>query len=187
LILNAHNLHNFDDLDHHEVSSIKTVGARSSIDQVSLQYILKGKTVDDSGGMLWSWRQFLTGRLFDTEGIWLPSRLIVIQGVLLGISIVLGLILLGVTEYAADEADKAQESLDQDLPTWVVQYVHEFHSHHKTKKKTHVFRLMKQAHTVSGRRLYCIVSGKCNFHHCHDFLEHHLHTEVGFLEIMFIH
>jgi hypothetical protein len=137
LILNAHSLHNFDDRGRYGVSSTKTVGARSSIDHVSLQYILRGKTVDDSGGIFWSWRQFVTGRLFDTEGIWLPSRLMVIQGVLLGLSIVLGLILLRATKYAADEAEKKfQETRDQDLPDWVMKYVHDCCSLNKTKQNS---------------------------------------------------
>ena len=60
-------------------------------------------------------------QLFDTEGIWLPTRLLIFQGGQVVGLLVVAMILLGTTRYAADEAEKAQGSLPDDLPNWARQ------------------------------------------------------------------
>ena len=84
-----------------------------------LNYILRGEQFEDAGGIFWTWKRILSGQLFDTEGIWLPTRLIVFQGVQFVVSVVMIFIFFTVTKWAADEAEEAQANLDPDLPDWV--------------------------------------------------------------------
>ena len=47
-----------------------------------LNFVLRGERREDyCGGLVWTWRRLLSGALFDEEGIWIASRLIIIQGV----------------------------------------------------------------------------------------------------------
>ena len=84
-----------------------------------LNYILRGEQFEDAGGIFWTWKRILSGQLFDTEGIWLPTRLIVFQGVQFVVSVIMIYIFFTVTKFAADQAEDAQAKLDPDLPDWV--------------------------------------------------------------------
>lgn len=63
----------------------------------------------------------LNGKLFNTEGIWLPTRLIVFQVIQILMAILLSFIFLKITERAVSEAARAQENLDPSLPRWARQ------------------------------------------------------------------
>jgi hypothetical protein len=88
-------------------------------DQAMLNYVLHGQKYETTGGLIWTWRQIFSRQLFDTEGIWFPSRVVVFQGAQLLIAIVLAIFLGWVTMFAADQAEKAEDSLAPDLPSWV--------------------------------------------------------------------
>lgn len=126
MILNAHELNNFDSKLSDSTSLQKKTSSRvlqtnDVVDQTMLNYVLNGQTYEAAGGLMWTWKLLLSGALFDTEGIWLPTRMIVFQGVQILVGIVLTLIYITLTRYAADEAEKAQDSLPEDLPKWARQ------------------------------------------------------------------
>lgn len=93
------------------------------MDQTMLNFVLRGAQHEYVGGLLWTFRILFTGKLFDTEGIWLPTRLIVFQVA----QVLTGIVLIGfffnVTSYAVIKAETAQQNLDPNLPSWVKRYV----------------------------------------------------------------
>ena len=124
MLLNACDMHTFDDdVDapavNHPTSFALSITNRPAVDRTMLNYVLRGQRLEDTGGLFWAWKQIFTGRLFDTEGIWLPTRLVVFQGAQIIITILLSLILLAVSRIAAEEAEKARAELDPTLPQWV--------------------------------------------------------------------
>jgi hypothetical protein len=121
MLLNAHSLHDVVKSHQTESSVVSNRSTKTIADKPMLNYILKGSRLEDSGGIFWTWRLIFSGEFFDTEGIWIPTRLLVIQLIQLVVTVVLSLIFLYITEYAADEAAAAQEGLpeDDDLPSWV--------------------------------------------------------------------
>lgn len=79
--------------------------------------MLRGQQKVETGGIVWAYRLVLNGKLFDTEGVWLPTRLITFQcaQVLIAAFLVFAFVLI--TQTAANEAEKAQGSAEnQDLP-----------------------------------------------------------------------
>jgi hypothetical protein len=70
---------------------------------------------------MWTWELFKTGALFEKEGIWLPTRMIVFQTAQVGFTIILSLIFFSITGVASILAGEAQESLTEELPSWARQ------------------------------------------------------------------
>jgi hypothetical protein len=128
MLLNACDMHSSDDgLDSAAVlpatSFALSITNRPAVDRTMLNYVLRGQKLEDAGGLLWAWKQIFTGHFFDTEGIWLPTRLVVFQLAQVVITILLSLILIAVSKIAADEAEKARAGLDPSLPQWVLDIV----------------------------------------------------------------
>jgi len=83
-----------------------------------LNYVLRGEQLENAGGLFWTWKRVFSGELFHTEGIWLPTRLIVFQGAQVVVGVCLSLIFFKVTSLTAERAKRAQDDLDPDLPDW---------------------------------------------------------------------
>ena len=127
MLQNAHGLH---DLDGKSCSSSgsqrlssKSGPSNPTVDRTMLNYVLNGQRIETVGGLRWTWSLVLSGELFDTEGIWLPTRLVVFQGAQILICSVLALIYYVTIEIIADYADEAQDTLPDDLPQWAREYV----------------------------------------------------------------
>lgn len=82
-------------------------------------FLLYGESLTPTGSFVWSWRQILSGRLFDTEGIWLPSRLVVFQVAQVLFAIVFTVFAYWSVENIAAEADESRETLPENLPQWI--------------------------------------------------------------------
>lgn len=90
----------------------------------TLNYILLGKDVVSTGGIIWTWKLLFSNELFETEGIWIPTRLIIIQCAQLIFLIVMGFVYLSLVPYFADIAQKANEEIQTNqyadfIPDWV--------------------------------------------------------------------
>jgi ascorbate-specific PTS system EIIC-type component UlaA len=83
-----------------------------------LNFVLRGKQTETAGGILWTWQRLWSGNLFDTEGIWLPTRLLVFQATQVAAGIVIIYMVFFVTQWAAKEARTFQAELDPTLPDW---------------------------------------------------------------------
>jgi hypothetical protein len=82
-------------------------------------FVLHGEKREPAGSLGWTWRIILSGRLFDTEGIWLPTRLLIFQGGQILFGAAAARIFISTVEITAQEADEAVNDLDEDLPQWV--------------------------------------------------------------------
>ena len=89
-----------------------------ALDQTMLNFVLRGKQTEVAGGLLWTWKRLWSGNLFDTEGIWFPTRLLVYQAGQVAAGIAIVFIGFVATELAASEARGFQADLDLTLPDW---------------------------------------------------------------------
>ena len=48
-------------------------------EEVMINFVTRGETFEECGGFIWTWKQLFSGSLFEEEGIWIMSRLLVIQ------------------------------------------------------------------------------------------------------------
>lgn len=92
--------------------------SNANADAVMLNYVMNGQTLEPVGGFVWTWKQVLSGQLFEREGIWLPTRMIVFQLAQLLIACMLLLVYLNLTQYAANKAAEAHSQLPDNLPQW---------------------------------------------------------------------
>lgn len=86
-----------------------------------LQFTLRGRQFEDAGGIVWTWKLLWSGKLFDTEGIWLPTRLLVFQAAQFASAIVLIFIVFNFTKWMTDLAGEFHDDLDPTLPDWVIE------------------------------------------------------------------
>jgi hypothetical protein len=90
-------------------------------DETMLNFVFRGNRSERAGGFMWTWDLLKTGALFEKEGIWLPTRLVIFQTAQVGFTITLSLIFFSITGVAAISAGEAQEALSADLPGWARQ------------------------------------------------------------------
>jgi hypothetical protein len=122
MMVNAHSLHQADTAPDKSVRA--SIGDNTFADRAMLNYVLKGQRVEKTGGIVWTFGQVYSGKLFDDEGIWLPTRLIVFQGAQVIIAAFLGFAYIYITITAADMAEDAQGTLDDyDMPQWAIDIV----------------------------------------------------------------
>jgi hypothetical protein len=92
-------------------------------EEMITNFVLRGESFEECGGLSWTWTRLLSGALFDEEGIWIASRLIIIQTAqlcLIGFFLYAGLLLV---EEATEQAAQAQEALEPGYPDWVYDIV----------------------------------------------------------------
>jgi hypothetical protein len=122
MMVNAHSLHQADTVPDNSVKG--SIGDSTLADRAMMNYVLRGQREEKTGGIVWTFRQVYTGRLFDTEGVWLPTRLIVFQGAQVILALFLGFAFIGITIISANAADDAQGTLDDyDMPQWAIDIV----------------------------------------------------------------
>jgi hypothetical protein len=122
MMVNAHSLHQVDTAPDQSVRD--SMGDSSFAARAMLNFVLRGQREEKIGGVVWTFGQIFSGKLFDTEGIWLPTRLIVFQGAQVIIAGFLGFAFIFLTRTAADMADDAQGTLDDyDMPQWAIDIV----------------------------------------------------------------
>ena len=124
VLLNAHLLHDHTrrkptTSDPRQLETTTSISlSNGMVDQAMLNYVLQGDRVEEAAGFLWTWKRLWTGEFFDTDGIWLPSRLLVFQCAQMIMAILISAFMLIGVGIAADEAGKAQTTLPEDLPKW---------------------------------------------------------------------
>jgi hypothetical protein len=88
-------------------------------------FVLYGENKVPAGSFRWTWQRIRSGRLFDTEGIWLPTRILVFQAgqALFGIFVAYAAFVT--VGYNAKKAQAAHDSLPDDeiIPQWVYDIV----------------------------------------------------------------
>lgn len=96
---------------------------KSLSDEVFQNFTLRGESFEPCGSIFWVIEKLRTGQLFHTEGIWLPARLLIFQFGQIVIAVLILFLLFVAVDRAAERADKARKSLDEDLPDWIVAFV----------------------------------------------------------------
>eukprot|EP00934_Nitzschia_sp_Nitz4_P003806 Nitzschia sp. Nitz4//scaffold23_size168460//147873//151411//NITZ4_002247-RA/size168460-snap-gene-0.128-mRNA-1//1//CDS//3329543719//3796//frame0 len=113
---------------HGDTSNHQGRGTTSSLhkthsDEVFQNYTLQGEGREECGSFSWTWNQIVNGELFETEGIWLPARLIVFQFGQILMALFVSLVLFAFVIRVAKLADEASANLDSNLPQWVLDIV----------------------------------------------------------------
>lgn len=72
-------------------------------------------------GFLWTWKMILTRKLFNTEGVWISSRTVIVQYAMLFVIVMLIIGSLSFIDHLAEKADQATRELTEyaDIPQWV--------------------------------------------------------------------
>ena len=92
-------------------------------EEVMINYVIRGESFEDCGGIYWTWKQLITGELFEEEGVWLMSRLLIIQTIQ---ALFIGFKIYALTlfiEHAIGLCEEWQANLQPDLPQWVYDFV----------------------------------------------------------------
>jgi hypothetical protein len=128
MLLNANSLHPDETYSIDSVDGEDAVTRRSAKDEAVLNFILRGDNSEQCGGLLWTWKKILNKTLFEEEGVWIHTRLLVGQTGQLMVIVFLGFLLFVGTKYVADAAAMAREELERtgeivDLPQWVYDFI----------------------------------------------------------------
>ncbi len=129
MILNASSLHPNLSTSDTIADGEDVVVRRSAKDEAVLNFILRGDKVEDKcGGFLWVWKKIWNRSLYEEEGIWIHTRLLVGQTGQLMVIVFLGFLLFVGTQYIAAAADTARKQLEStgeivDLPLWLYDFV----------------------------------------------------------------
>jgi len=82
-------------------------------------FVRNGESYEDCGGLGWTWRRIRSGSLFDEEGIWIMSRLYIIQTVQVACIAIMIHTGLGVIARAVDAAQAWHATMSPDQPDWI--------------------------------------------------------------------
>jgi hypothetical protein len=123
MLMNAHSLHQPGTSRRISAKPRARMSVSAATDQTMLNFVLRGQREENAGGFLWTFRLVFSGELFDTEGIWLPTRLLVFQGAQVVIAAFLSFGFIYITKESIKSAEEAQADLDDDLPGWVLAIV----------------------------------------------------------------
>ena len=117
ILSNTLELHKFDGLEPGmslKLSNNRRKQLSSTTDQTSRNFILRGHRYQASGGILWTFWKICDGSLFNEEGLWMSTRLVVIQiGQLVSGTFIIVFFFVQ-TERLAKRADEYRDSLAED-------------------------------------------------------------------------
>lgn len=122
LISNAYALHALADGARDgssEIDNVETTTRSAAPDKTMLNFVLYGEKRVPTGGLVWTLRRLWNNDLFEVDGIWLPTRLIVFQCAQLVLAIALSWGFFFFSARVADAAEEADSNLDPSLPQWV--------------------------------------------------------------------
>jgi hypothetical protein len=90
-----------------------------------LNFVVHQLDSERCGGFLWTWKRIWNTELFADEGVWIQSRLYVIQVAQFFITLFLGVFYFGGINIVADKAAEARAELEtiSGLPQWVLDFV----------------------------------------------------------------
>lgn len=116
MIENARLLHRH----RHRSSTTAGEGPKRSQREAFRDFLEQAEQYEPCGGFFWTWRRILNGELLCTEGVWINTRLIIMQVAQVVVGVFFAAAVLLFVKKVADEAEEAIGSLPADTPTWVV-------------------------------------------------------------------
>jgi len=90
---------------------------RGTTDRTSRNFILYGERIEWAGGIFWTWWRIFDGSLFSDEGLWISTRLVVIQVAQGFVAFLFNLILIVATETGAQALDDYRQELEDEGET----------------------------------------------------------------------
>ena len=108
-----------------EVESENSLRTETESEATFRNFVLYGETHEECASLIWTWRNLLSGRLFDTEGVWIPTRVMIFQAAQVAFGLFVCTVFFVAIEGLAQVADDAVESLpdDEAIPDWVYDIV----------------------------------------------------------------
>ena len=119
LMMNARRLHQPNEVLAGLLSGVGVSAESVSRDQTMRNYVLDEERTEPVGGLFWTWWKILNGSLFDTEGIWINTRLQIIQVAQIVAFFSISVVMLGSVRRIADRSEEARADLDENVPDWV--------------------------------------------------------------------
>lgn len=121
IIANALSLHEFEKIQS-PVTWSQKVSLSSESDVVMRNYICRGERYEEVGGVFYCLWRLIDGSLLDEEGIWLHTRLLVIQVAQIGIAMFTTVLLFLLQAQLGIGADDLRATLDPfNLPDWIME------------------------------------------------------------------
>ncbi|GKY96209.1 hypothetical protein MPSEU_000580800 [Mayamaea pseudoterrestris] len=96
---------------------------QASLDKTMLNFVLRGCGDEPAGGFLWTAKKIYSRQLFDTEGLWIPTRILVFQTAQVVLGILLGFGSFTFTERLAQYCEDKRIELAPETPDWVMQLI----------------------------------------------------------------
>lgn len=121
LLMNARRLHQPIELAP-GVLRESSVGNVTS-DETMRNFVLDKERTELVGGLGWTWYKIFDGTLFDTEGMWINTRLRIIQVAQVIVIFAVSVIMLRSVERIADQSEEARDDLGPNVPGWVRDFV----------------------------------------------------------------
>jgi len=121
LVRNAYSLHEHND-EANERRDIKknllNENATKSTQEIALlNYTKVVEDTEEFGGLLWSWKEYLTGGIQSEEGVWLHSRLIASNAVQFSLCFVMFVTFVSFANYLDDARDAIAYSFSEEAST----------------------------------------------------------------------
>jgi len=120
MLMNAHHLNRPND---GFTAFTSIVAPNQSNSRVMHNYMLDEDRTEIVGGIVWTWWRILNGSIFDTEGIWICTRLIISHVAQLILIIVLSFVMLKSVTQIGDKAQASRDELPDNTPQWVKDFV----------------------------------------------------------------
>jgi hypothetical protein len=100
-----------------ESSSLNQKSMEAYLDSPMRNYVVHGERTEMFGGLYATWRLILSGHLFTREGVWINTRLIVMQHAQIVIGLFVSAVLFKIVPILADQVDVArQELISNNVP-----------------------------------------------------------------------
>lgn len=77
-------------------------------EETMMNFVLRGESFEDIGGPFWTWKRLLSGKLFADDGVWIMTRLIIIQVIQLHLIVFYGYSGVLLVEKVAEQAQTFQ-------------------------------------------------------------------------------
>jgi hypothetical protein len=122
LLKNGRKMHedlNSEDKRLDDLTMSKKLDLKSQNDPVFQAYVLHGEEREECASFAWVIRGFISGDLFDVEGIWIPSRVWVFQIMQMVILILFCIGLRILISKAIQSAVETRAELPEGLPAWI--------------------------------------------------------------------
>jgi len=104
-------------------SSLSHSATNLSKDLTMRNYVRDADRTEKVGGFFWTWWRLLNGSLYDSEGIWISTRIIIIQVGQVAVLVTGSILMLYSVEYYGEQADAARKGLNPGDPQWAYDFV----------------------------------------------------------------